>query len=75
MAAKLGQGDPVTYVLLLLLKRSLFQVVRHGFPYKPTCMALDTVQGLLAIATQESSVVISYYSKMYLNVGRMATKT
>ena len=31
-----------------------FKACKHGFPYRPQCMAFDSVQSLLAIATQEN---------------------
>ncbi len=36
----------------------LAKVTRHGFPYKPTCIAYDLVQNLVAIGTRNGYVKI-----------------
>ncbi|CAB3982264.1 Hypothetical predicted protein, partial [Paramuricea clavata] len=35
---------------------SLLKTVRHGFPYKPTCLAYDPLQKLLAIGTAKGCI-------------------
>lgn len=37
--------------LLAFTAWKIFQIVRHGFPDDPRCMAYDTLQRLLAIGT------------------------
>lgn len=34
----------------------LFQTVRHGFPYQPTCLAFDPVQKILAIGSRTGGI-------------------
>ena len=58
----------IIYLYMLLLPLLLvlstcnfyyfFFQVRHGFPYKTTCMAFDQIQKLLAIGTRVGSVRI-----------------
>uniref|UniRef100_A0A4W5KHR1 Syntaxin-binding protein 5-like n=1 Tax=Hucho hucho TaxID=62062 RepID=A0A4W5KHR1_9TELE len=36
----------------------LFQTVRHGFPYQPTCLAFDPVQKILAIGSRTGGIRI-----------------
>jgi syntaxin-binding protein 5 len=47
------------------LNSNFIQVVRHGFPHDPRCMAYDPVQRLLAIGSGNGSIRMYQFYSMF----------